>query len=305
MLKDFVGIVFTAATVHCIGFFYGIETTAIWCLFVNFVAFVPAYLIGTEKFYDVTGSFTFVTAVISSFGGLMNDLNPGEAHNHPLPPRSLVATLCVAVWACRLGYFLVRRVGKHGDSRFDKVKGRFLTFLLYWTVQAMWCFVTAAPVYLLNKRGGGPEDWFFSDYVGILMFVLGFALEVVADQQKTAWKKEAVNEGKWIDVGLWSYSRHPNYVGEWMLWIGISMLCSAAFPLPASASDALALVRNFSTNERSSYDFLVLIAPAWEASLMLFASGVPLLEKAADKKWGKNPAYIAYKKRVPCLFPGF
>lgn len=122
------------------------------------------------------------------------------------------------------------------------------------------------------------------DYIGMPTWVFGFLFEVISDQQKAAFRKVAENKMKWIASGLWSISRHPNYFGEIVLWIGV----------------ALAAFGGLGAKPRAAYVF---ISPIFVAFLLIFVSGIPLLEQKADKKFGENPEYQTYKKETPVLVP--
>ena len=122
------------------------------------------------------------------------------------------------------------------------------------------------------------------DVVGLSMWCLGFGIEVVADNQKTAFNREPTNEGKWIDRGLWSYSRHPNYLGEVLLWTGI-----ACFGIPC-----------FTGLERFAW-----ISPVFVFLLLTKLSGIPILDRRALERWGDDGAYLKYRENTPALFPRF
>jgi steroid 5-alpha reductase family enzyme len=117
---------------------------------------------------------------------------------------------------------------------------------------------------------------------GSLVWAFGFAIEVVADAQKSRFRADPENAGKFIDAGLWAWSRHPNYFGEIVLWIGVAVI-------------ALPVLRG--------WQWVTLISPVFVAVLLTRISGVPILEKRADEKWGGQEDYEAYKERTPVLIP--
>ncbi len=117
---------------------------------------------------------------------------------------------------------------------------------------------------------------------GLLVWLLGFSLEVMADRQKTRFRADSENVGKFINVGIWSWSRHPNYFGEIVLWIGVAIIA-----LPAL----------------SGWQCLTLISPVFVTILLTHISGVPMLEARADEKWGGRADYEAYKTNTPVLIP--
>ncbi|MBR9826554.1 MAG: DUF1295 domain-containing protein [Alphaproteobacteria bacterium] len=238
---------------------------------VNWLAFVPSAIAGTERFYDLTGAITYlsVVAVAASFA-------------MPLDPRAAVVAALVAIWAVRLGGFLFLRIQKDGfDRRFDQIKTNPVRFLLTWSLQGLWVTLTAAcALMIISSETRVAPGVFF--YAGLALWVLGFGLEVIADGQKGAFRKDKANAGRFISTGLWAWSRHPNYVGEIVLWSGIAII---AIPV------------------LSGWQWLVLISPVFVYLLLTRVSGVPLLEKRAEDKWGKDPAYQAYRDKTPVLFP--
>ncbi|MEM6710348.1 MAG: DUF1295 domain-containing protein [Pseudomonadota bacterium] len=238
---------------------------------VQWVVFIPSYIAQTEHYYDLTGSLTYIalTAVALTLG------NGGDA-------RALLIGAMVLMWALRLGTFLFRRVRADGsDGRFDRIKPDFLWFLMAWTMQALWVPLTlAAALVVFTTEVQVPLDGFAA--VGALMWGAGFAIEVIADQQKRAFRSDPTNEGEFIRTGLWAWSRHPNYFGEILLWTGIAVIA-----LPVLAG----------------WQFAALISPVFVFILLNFVSGVPMLEKRAEKRWGTDPVYRQYVKETPVLIP--
>lgn len=232
----------------------------------------------TERYYDLTGSLTFFFTALWSSASL-------EWHNRST--RQNVLSSFVQIWALRLGAHLFSRINQHGgiDSRFVEIKKSLLRFLVAWTLQGVWVFVTSLPVLSLNQAID-PRPLSVVDYIGFALWGIGFTLEVVADEQKSVFKTEAANKNKFINVGLWSISRHPNYFGEILLWFGLCL----------SATHGMAL--------RLSAQFISAWAsPMFVSLLLIFVSGIPMLEKAADAKWGTDKAYLEYKARTPVLIP--
>ncbi len=118
--------------------------------------------------------------------------------------------------------------------------------------------------------------------VGFLLWAAGFAVEVVADSQKSSFRADPAHRGHFIPTGLWARSRHPNYFGEIVLWVGVAVI---ALPV------------------LEGWQWVGLISPVFVALLILRVSGVPLLEAKADAKWGGQPDYEAYKRATPVLVP--
>ena len=235
---------------------------------INWVAFVPAFLRRTEHFYDLTGSLTYLVVVALSLVASARD------------PRAVVMGAMVAVWASRLGTFLFRRVRRVGkDGRFDAIKQSWARFLVAWTVQGLWVFVTAcAAVAAMTVVQPAPLG--VLDAVGAMVWAAGFGVEVVADRQKSAFKAE--RGGGFITTGLWAWSRHPNYFGEIVLWTGIAIMATPTL---------------------AGWRWVVWFSPVFVTLLLTRISGVPLLEARADERWGDDPEYQRYKARTPALLP--
>lgn len=245
-----------------------------WCTLaaftVQWLVFVPSWLAHTEHFYDLTGSVTFVTAL-----GLAMALHPPDA-------RALLIAALIAVWAVRLGTFLFRRVRRDRfDRRFTALKRSFPMFLMTWTLQGLWVVMsTAAGLTAMTSVARVPLGTFA--LVGAALWLAGFAVEAVADNQKRAFRTNPANADAFIRSGLWARARHPNYFGEILLWCGIAVIA-----LPAL----------------SGWQWLTLISPVFITVLLVRISGVALLEARARKKWGDDPAYAEYRKHTPMLLP--
>lgn len=238
---------------------------------VQVVAFVPAFIMQSERFFDLTGSLTYITLTVI-----------GAALTAPLDGRSALLVLLVLVWAARLGTFLFRRVrGSGRDGRFDDLKPSFVRFLNVWVIQGLWVTITAGAAWAAIASGQRvPMDAL--GIVGLLVWLLGFTIEVVADLQKSRFRAEPDNKGRFIRSGLWSWSRHPNYFGEIVLWLGVAIL---AFP-------AL-----------QGWQLITVLSPAFVFLLITRVSGVPLLEAQADDKWGGQEGYEEYKASTSVLVP--
>ncbi|MAZ88110.1 MAG: hypothetical protein CL693_10725 [Cellvibrionaceae bacterium] len=248
-----------------------------WCgilaFAIQWLAFVPAYLKQTEHFYDLVGSCTYLSVV-----GLALWLGGNQ------DPRSLIVAVLVAVWAVRLGSFLFLRISQDGkDDRFDKIKPKPWRFLFAWTLQGLWVFFTlAAALVVLTSQQTKPLA--LIGYVGIALWLIGFAMEAVADRQKRVFRAARARgeTGPFITTGLWAHSRHPNYFGEIVLWLGIALI---AVPV------------------MQGWQWVGLVSPLFVIALLTRVSGVPMLEKKSDAQWGDDPSYVAYKQQTPVLIP--
>ncbi len=238
---------------------------------INWLAFIPSSIAQTERFYDLTGSVTYTTVTVVAL------LASGD-----LDSRAVIAGAMVIVWALRLGTFLFRRIRRDGkDGRFDEIKVSPIRFLAAWTIQGLWVLLTAAAA-LAIITSSERVDLGWIAFIGIGIWLAGFAIEVVADRQKSEFKKDPANRGRFISSGLWAWSRHPNYFGEITLWTGMAIL---AIPV------------------LSGWQWVVLISPVFVTLLLTRISGLPMLEKRADEKWGDEPDYQAYKASTPVLIP--
>lgn len=238
---------------------------------VQWLAFIPAYLFQTERYYDLTGSLTYIGVTLLA---LLLSLATDD-------PRSLLLTGCVLIWAARLGSFLFRRILADGsDSRFDNIKPSAVLFLRTWTLQGLWVAVTAGAA-LAAITSDTRVGLSLLDDLALVIWFLGFAVETLADAQKRRYRETHGSEG-FITTGLWRFSRHPNYLGEIILWAGVALLA-----LPAL----------------SGWQYVTLISPLFVFLLLTRVSGIPLLERKAQKRWGDDPVYIAYRDSTPVLVP--
>jgi steroid 5-alpha reductase family enzyme len=238
---------------------------------IQWLAFIPAYLQQNERFFDLTGSITYISVTIIAV--LLSPVVDG---------RSILLLALVVIWAARLGTFLFRRIRKAGkDARFDAIKPSFFRFLTTWTVQGLWVTFTLAAALAAITTTARKELGVVA-VIGFLVWVFGFSIEVTADMQKSRFRADPENKGKFIHTGLWARSRHPNYFGEIVLWIGVAVI-------------ALPVLRG--------WQWVTLISPVFVTLLITRVSGVPMLEKRADEKWGGQEDYEAYKARTPVLIP--
>lgn len=240
---------------------------------IQIIAFIPAMILRTERFFDLTGSLTFIVISI------------GLIALAPMPDaRSWILAAMVIVWAVRLGAFLFARVRKSGaDGRFDEIKGAPVRFLQVWVIQGAWVSLTAAAAWIAisaNPDDREPIGWL--TVVGVIVWAIGLLIEIIADAQKSAFRADPANKGEFIRTGLWSRSRHPNYFGEIVLWVGVFL---AAAPV------------------LEGWQWVAVLSPLFVILLLVRVSGIPLLEARADAKWGDRDDYIEYRERTPALIP--
>ncbi len=235
----------------------------------QWLAFVPAYVLQSERFFDITGSLTYIS--VTAIAVLLAPTVDG---------RSIVLLALVAIWAARLGAYLSRRIHKAGkDVRFAEIKPSFIRFLNAWTLQGLWVSLTLAAA-LAAITAVLREDLGVLALFGTLVWVAGFAVEVAADLQKSRFRRDPANKGRFIHAGLWAWSRHPNYFGEIVLWIGVALI-------------ALPVLRG--------WQLVTLISPVFVILLLTRVSGVPMLEKKAEATWGGQDDYEAYRRSTPVL----
>ena len=240
---------------------------------IQILFFIPSYLLKTERLYDLVGSSTYI--VVTTIAYLS------------VPNKSVTDTilfLFISIWGIRLGSYLFRRILRDNDDvRFEKAKKNFFWFLQYWIGQALWVSITscAAVIAILKTESNSINNILI---LGVLIWVLGFTLEVIADLQKSKFKKKQNTNKTFISTGLWSKSRHPNYFGEITLWVGIYIISFSSF---------------------SDIEFLTVISPIFVYILLTRMSGINMLEKIADERYGHLPEYIIYKEETPILFINF
>ena len=242
---------------------------------IQWAAFIPAYAFQTEKFYDLTGTLTYLT--VTWYALYMSS----EKFTN-LNVASIAIVLLISLWAIRLGSFLFSRIHKDGeDKRFRTIKPSATQFFMTWTLQGLWvslcsmCALTA-----ISSESGVVVNAFY--YLGVGLFIYGFITEVKADNEKSKFRSVPENRDKFITTGLWAKSRHPNYFGEIVLWAAIAVIS-----LPSL----------------SSLQYITLISPIFTYVLLVHVSGVRMLEARGQKKWGHLEEYKAYQKSTPMLFP--
>jgi len=237
---------------------------------IQWIVFIPAFVFSSEKFFDLTGSLTYISLVM-----LAAYLVP------EMTPRDYLIAGLVLVWAFRLGQFLFRRVLQAGeDRRFRTMKTDFLQFLMTWTLQGLWVSITLGAG-LAAMTSESKVNLGVMAYIGLALWLLGFAIEVIADAQKTRFRAVPEHQDLFIQTGLWAWSRHPNYFGEILLWFGMALI---AFPALQGGQ------------------YATLISPIFVFVLMTYISGVRMLEARADRKWGDDKTYQDYKARTPVLW---
>ena len=251
----------------------------LYCVLISFtihlIIFIPSAIMKNEKFYDFTGMIAYLSIIIFS-------IQQKYIQIHSIDIYSLVLSLLISIWTLRLGIFLFYRVLKVGeDIRFKDVKNNALQFFVWFSISSLWVSLTTmAAMNVITSKNYNQDLTHL--YIGTIIWIIGFLFEIISDYQKIKFKNNALNKNKFIDSGLWSISRHPNYFGEIILWIGIYIIT-----LPST----------------SGLEYLGIISPLFVIVLLNKVSGINLLEASADEKWGSSKEYQKYKKITPKLIP--
>lgn len=247
-------------------------TSLLIAIAIQVVFFVFAFKFKTDKVTDLSYGLTFI--VIALYW-LYND-------KWIVSRFRLIVTLMVVVWAVRLiGYLFIRVLKTKKDSRYDERRNSFRKFAKFWILQAIAVWLIMLPVVYMLTRSRVPKINMLPT-VGLYIWSFGLLIETIADRQLYVFRFKKNNGGRWIDEGLWHYSRHPNYFGEIMVWIGVFV---------------------FGLSTYSGAGWLVVLGPLTIIGLLMFGSGIPILEKANDKKWGTDPEYQRYKASTSILVP--
>jgi steroid 5-alpha reductase family enzyme len=238
-------------------------------LIVQAVFFAFAAAFRTDKVTDLSYGLSFVIIAIAL---LVRD----DAREMP----QVVLGLMVALWGVRLaGYLFFRIIAMGRDKRFDGVRENFWRFLRFWVFQGIAVWVIMLPVTLWF---GSPGPWQRLMALAAIAWAIGLAIETIADAQKFAVKRRADGETRWMDTGLWRYSRHPNYFGELLVWWAVFL---------------------FVVRDLGGWQFIAILGPLTITFLLLGVTGIPTLERSAARKWGSNPDYLAYVRRTSRLVP--
>jgi len=246
-------------------------TALVICLAVQAVFFAFAASLKTDKVTDLSYGLTFV--LVASW--LLT--TSGRAHD----PVAMAIAAMVIVWGLRLsGYLLRRIIHMKRDTRFDGVREHFWPFFKFWLFQGIAVWAILLPVVIWFAEAA-PAAWSVWHGLGAMVWAGGLIIETVADQQKFAFKQSP--DAKWTDVGLWRWSRHPNYFGELTCWWGLFVAIAPNLP--------------------GGWWLVALIGPVTITVVILFLTGVPQLETRADQRWGRDPAYQRYKAATPLLVP--
>ena len=196
-------------------------------------------------------------------------------------PREVLILVLVTLWALRLSVYITwRNHGKPEDYRYQEIRAnnepgfRYKSLYIVFILQAVLAWVISLP---LAGAISGQSDIGFLDYAGVALFLIGMFFESIGDMQLSRFRKDPENAGKVLDTGLWRYTRHPNYFGNFTLWWGFYLLA-----LSAGA-------------------WWTVVSPLLMTFLLLKVSGVAMLEKDIGER---RPRYQQYIRRTNAFFPG-
>eukprot|EP00116_Pleurobrachia_bachei_P007985 sb/3468247/ len=234
-----------------------------------------ALLLDTEKFFDFVGSLTFI---------LCGTVSYYQNTDESLEKFKFIQCCFICLWAGKLGTFLLARVLKEGeDKRFREIKKDKSRFFKVWMIQGAWVYLNMIPSIFVFQGSSVNTEREVLSTIGWSLFLFGLLFETVADYQKTMFRADPSNKGKFITTGLWSISRHPNYFGEILLWYGMWLAAVPFFTSPLA--------------------YLSVLCPTLTALQITYLSGVPMLEKSGIEKWGNEEDYVRYMEKTPCLLP--
>jgi steroid 5-alpha reductase family enzyme/tryptophan-rich sensory protein len=234
---------------------------------IQFVMFIPAYFFQTDKLTDLSYGITFIILTLLFMQYSM--------------PKLILAGMII-LWAVRLIAYLFTRIHHmKKDARFDEMRQHLWQFMKFWILQGVAVFIIMLSALLYFSSGDGYDPSY--NLVGVVIFALGLVIETIADYQKYQFKKDPKNSKRWMGEGLWRYSRHPNYLGEILCWVGIYV-----FVYPGLVG---------------TDKFIALASPLFIILLLLFVSGIPLLERKDAVKYRKDKKYQEYKKNTGILLP--
>ena len=241
-------------------------------LILNTLSFMHSYAFKTDIFFDLIGSISFISVGVASLI-LITDVDANQ----------ILIFFLLIFWALRLGPFLfIRRLSAGLDERLSEYFKSPLSLYFIWTMNSLWVFLTSLSMIIIFSSSQNNEFGLIQ-WLGLLIWVLGFLIEVVSDTQKSKFNKK--NKGAFIDVGLWKYIRHPNYLGEIIIWLGIFVISISYI--------------------NSIFTALSILSPIFVFILLRFLTGVPQLEQRGQEKWGKQEKYLKYKEKTGILLPKF
>ena len=259
---------------------YLVNALVVWGFMTVF--FIIAQAKKNNGIADIAWGLGFIVIAISSF--LTQVLSAGFDQ---VNLAAIVLSLLVLVWGGRLFFYLgLRNWNKAEDYRYVAMKKKWQTNILIksyvyvFILQGVLMYIISLPIQIsytfLNAQTS--PLYFIIIGVGVLLWLIGFYFEAVGDAQLKAFKNNPKNKGEILQTGLWKYTRHPNYFGETLMWWAVWIVSIATL---------------------EAMNFVGVVGPIIITLLLLFVSGVPLLEK----KYKDNEKFQAYAKKTSVFFP--
>jgi len=231
----------------------------------NLLLYAVAYFLQTDKITDISYCLTFV--ILSAF----------SLYHSERSTVDIILFIAVLIWGLRLGAYLFHRIHTIGrDQRFDKIRINPVSFLFFWIMQGLTCFIVLIPIILAHSN---PEkEITFVFMLGLILAAFGFVIESIADHQKFKFKKS--NPNKFMKDGLWGFLQHPNYTGELMFWWGLFIAC-----IPFSIW------------------YIAILGPLWISFIIIKFSGISILQKKWKVQYGSDSAFQNYQKETKKMIP--
>ncbi|WP_216379962.1 DUF1295 domain-containing protein [Arcanobacterium phocae] len=238
---------------------------------IQWAMFIHSWLTTSEKFFDLTGSVTYIILTVLAL-----------IFTQERSVRSYLLAAIVIIWAGRLGSHLFLRIRQTGrDDRFVDILANPARLFLVWSLQGLWITFTALSAWIgITTANTASLGWL--SILGVAVWLIGFAIEAIADYQKARFRENPHNNGRFIQSGLWSRSRHPNYFGEIVMWCAVFII---AIPV------------------LHGWQWIAALSPIFVSFLLIKVSGIPMLEKKADSRWGNDVQYQHYKQTTPLIIP--
>lgn len=252
-----------------------LTVAALVCSAMFFFTWLLSLRLNNYSFVDV--AWAYALGILAPLYAFMGD---------GWPPRQMLACGLAVAWSGRLGTYLLFRVARHHpkeDVRYaflrESWKGRLaFSFLWFFQAQALSILLLSVPILLscLNPV----QSFEPIELIGVIVWLIGIGGESLADAQMAAFKRESRNKDAVCKIGLWRYSRHPNYFFEFVIWIGFWLFACG-----------------------SNWGWVTVYAPALILFFLLRVTGIPLTEKCSVES--KGDAYREYQRTTSAFVPWF
>ena len=242
-------------------------------------------LVRDASIVDIFWGMAFIAIIWAQFAQswLMQGPACGDNCAEPWPPATaLIVPILVTIWGLRLSFYLAwRNLGKGEDQRYVRMRERIgprfrlISLFVVFLLQALLAWVVALPAQVAT-RTLELDPWSPIAVAGIALWAVGLAFETIGDLQLAAFKRNPANKGQVMDRGLWRYTRHPNYFGDFCVWWGIFLIAA------------------------SIGAWWTVIGPIVMSILLIHVSGAGLLEQTIGER---RPGYVDYARRTSGFFP--